>query len=123
MDIQNKYPKCRTVIARKAETIYPGLSEKEAEIVKYHNTPCHPDTIHQYLIKMAMEKHLKGDAVQQAYRLTNDTERLRGITEIQMYQVMDHFTRICTKEWFPNFATMREFAVKKGAKLGECYDR
>lgn len=108
MDIEAMYPGCRIGNVITTETVYPNLSDEEQHWVQFYSRPCHPDTIHEYLLRLAMEKTISGDDTRIAYKLADYVQRLTGATELQMYLAVEHFIEDVKGDWFPTINRLKK---------------
>ena len=95
-------------MTRDVEIVQPSLTQEQMELVRYHRRPANPNTIQKLLVKLAMHKHLKGGEDQQAYLLADYTSRLRGATELDVFNAVEWFIENDESGFFPAFARLKE---------------
>ena len=69
--------------------------------------PAHEDVINANLVRLYFEKRLTGDKNQQAYTLRDYVRRLKGITELEVFEMAEHFIENHDSDFAPKFSSMK----------------
>jgi len=96
---------------------YPELSAEDQAEVDFHQRAAHSDVILLHLNRLALHKHLKGGDNQRAFLLKDYTERLDGITELDLFEMVEYFLMKEIKKeadnFFPQLGEVLSFLKKR----------
>lgn len=106
LKIEDLYHNC--YVSYIEEKLESTLSDKEKELVKYYSQPASYSVIQAQLLRLAANKVLKGDYQEKEFRLKQDINKLKGYSELDIFNMVEWFIENDTSDFYPNFAKMNE---------------
>jgi len=104
-DIQEKYQGYRLVNIQ--EEIHTDMTEEEKAIVFHYSQPADYKTIHSHLLRLAVHKRMTGNDKEKELILREYINRLKGVTELQIFDAVEWFIDNDDSDFFPNLAKIK----------------
>lgn len=105
-DIQEKFAGYRLVNVQEFDK--PELSDEENQMVEYYSQPADYKTIHAQLLRLAVHKRIAGGEKEKELVLREYINRLKGATELQVFDVVEWFIENDESDFFPNIAKIKD---------------
>lgn len=106
LEIWKKYPECKVVYVK--EKIPTDIDEESKQLVEHYTQPATFDVIYSHLLRLAAEKKIVGDQNQINYILTDRVNRLKGASELQVFNAVEWFIENDESNFFPNTAVLKK---------------
>lgn len=104
--IDLEYPDCRIVYVQEMQE--PELDKETIDMINYYDSPASFNVIHNHLIRLAAEKKIIGSEKEIEYVLKDRVNRLKGATEIQVFNAVEWFIEYYESDFFPNTAKLKK---------------
>jgi hypothetical protein len=104
-DIQEKYQGYRLVNVQ--EEIHTDMTEEEKAIVFHYSQPADYKTIYSHLLRLAVHKRMTGNDKEKELILREYINRLKGVTELQIFDAVEWFIDNDDSDFFPNLAKIK----------------
>lgn len=88
---------------------YPTLTDEQKAFVEYYSKPAPDDVIKFQLLRMATELRLTDSDALSKYRIEDYIMRLRGKTELQLFDMAEWFIANHKNDFFPKWRDMNEY--------------
>lgn len=105
-EIQKQYPK-HTLVNRQC-VVFPELTNEQRSLIDYYSQPADYKAIQAGLLRLAVHKRMTGDDNEKAIRLREYINRLKGVTELQLFDVVEWFIENDKGDFFPNISVLKE---------------
>lgn len=95
------------------------MTEKQIQQVVSCSQSTHPDVIRYNLLRLFLEKRLTGDENQQAHIIKNYISRLSGITELEVFEMVENFIENYKGDFAPKFSHFKSWLIANNIYLDD----
>lgn len=105
-EIDQQYPEYDLV--NRQCLIAPDLTDEERAMVEYYSQPADYKTIQAHLLRLAVHKRMTGGDDEKAITMREYINRLKGVTELNLYDAVEWFIEHDDGDFFPNIAKIKD---------------